>query len=121
MNRIKQLRKKTNDSLRELSEKTNINYVTLSRMENGTQPLSDQYLIILRNYFKVSIDYILGLEDIPKPSEKKQHSQKHERMMHYVSLLSESDIELVESIVTKLLDKDNINYSEVQKSKTIYK
>lgn len=67
MNNLKLLRIEKNLTLRDLSEKVNISYVTLSRYENGLQPISEENLVILCNFFDVSADYFLGLSDIKKP------------------------------------------------------
>ena len=60
MNKLKFLRESKNISVRDLAAKTNINPGTISRMENGNQQITDSYLITLADYFKVSIDYLLG-------------------------------------------------------------
>lgn len=58
--RLKELREKHKLTVRELADKVNINYATLSRMENGMQNFTDEYLTILADFFAVSIDYLLG-------------------------------------------------------------
>lgn len=70
-NRLKHLRTLKGITLRELSEKVNISYVTLSRYENGHQQIIDENLITLSQFFDVSTDYLLGVSDIIKPSSDK--------------------------------------------------
>lgn len=61
--RIKDLRKDNGLTLVELSEKTNIPITTLSRLESGRTDIKGDQLIALSNFYKISTDYILGLED----------------------------------------------------------
>ena len=62
MNNIKRLREQKRISVRDLGTATNINSGTISRMENGLQQVTDTYAIALADYFKVSIDNLLGRE-----------------------------------------------------------
>lgn len=61
--RIKDLRTENGLSLLALSEKTNIPRATLSRLESGRTDIKGDQLIALSNFYKISADYILGLED----------------------------------------------------------
>jgi transcriptional regulator with XRE-family HTH domain len=62
MNNIKRLREQKGISVRDLGTATNINSGTISRMENGNQQVTDVYAVALANYFKVSLDNLLGRE-----------------------------------------------------------
>lgn len=61
-NRLKKLRKKTNLTVRELAELTNISYPTISRLENGLVSFTSEYLLVLTKFFGVTTDYLLGIE-----------------------------------------------------------
>lgn len=64
--RIKKLREENNISQLELSEVLGISQQALSKWENGkTQPDNDS-LIKLANFFRVSIDYLLGISESKK-------------------------------------------------------
>lgn len=81
--RLKELR--GSQSLEELANKlnsiydTNISKSMLSRYENGTDPKME-YVRIIADYFKVSSDYLLGINDDkviffnPELNEKDEHS-----------------------------------------------
>ena len=62
MNNLKRLRDSKGISVRDLGTKLNMNYGSLSRMENGTQKISDEQAIALADFFHVSIDHLLGRE-----------------------------------------------------------
>lgn len=70
MNRLKSLRKNKNLTLRELSEITKISHPTLSRLENEEIALNQEYLLIFSDFYNVSVEYILGISDDPKPTNK---------------------------------------------------
>lgn len=59
-NRIKELREFNNLTQKELAAKIDLNYSVLSRIETGERPIRDDELLKIANYFKVTIDYLLG-------------------------------------------------------------
>lgn len=61
MNNLKSLRNEKKLTVRELAEQVNINYATLSRMENEKQSLDDKSIHELTKFFDVTADYLLGL------------------------------------------------------------
>lgn len=66
-NRLKQLRGVKRISLRELGEKVNINFSTLSKIERSSVPMTQEHMEILSKFFDVSIDYLLGNSENVKP------------------------------------------------------
>jgi len=62
--RIKKLRTKNNLTQKKMAEILNVNEVTLQRFEYGTVRPSLDTLLIIADYFKVSLDYLAGLSDI---------------------------------------------------------
>ncbi len=70
MNRLRELRKEKKLTTRELASKINLNYVSISRMENETQGITGEYISIFCKFFNVSSDYLLGLSDIRNPKEE---------------------------------------------------
>lgn len=64
MNRLKQLRKERKITLRELADQVKISYPSISRFENGSAGFNGQYLIAIAEYFNVSIDYLLGRDEL---------------------------------------------------------
>lgn len=61
--RLKTLRQESGLSIFELSQKISISVASLCRWENGTTDIKSDQLIILAEFFQVSVDYLLGLED----------------------------------------------------------
>ena len=65
--RLKDIREDHDLTQREVAEYLHIRQNTYSQYENGQRGLPVETLIKLARYFGVSVDYILGLTDQPKP------------------------------------------------------
>lgn len=61
--RLKELRTELNLSTRQLAEKIGATHSSVTRWELGQSEITLGYLIKLANLFKVSLDYLAGLED----------------------------------------------------------
>lgn len=60
MIRLKELRKQRNVTQLKMAMDLNMNQNTISRYENGDREAGYRELIIIADYFNVSIDYLLG-------------------------------------------------------------
>ena len=64
--RMKDLRNRRKLTLKEVAEKTGIDYSTLSRIENGNvKKVGDDVLLKLARFFGVSTDFLLGITNVP--------------------------------------------------------
>lgn len=63
--RLKQLRKKRGISQLRLAMELGMSQNTVSRYENGEREADDRTLILIADYFNVSIDYLLGRTENP--------------------------------------------------------
>jgi len=61
--RLKELRQEKDLSIQALAKEVKIGSSSLCRWENCQADVKGSQLIILSRYFKVSVDYLLGLED----------------------------------------------------------
>ena len=61
--RLKEIRMESNLTQTELSKKTGISQAAIAKWESKDRTPSMDCLIILAKFFKVSTDYLLGLED----------------------------------------------------------
>lgn len=64
MNRLRELRKERGLTLRELEDVINTSNQNISNWEVGRSSPNIEYLIALADYFKVSIDYLVGRSDV---------------------------------------------------------
>ena len=60
---LKELRKESNLSQKQIAEKLCISQQTYSDYENGKTEPTIETLITIKNFFNVTIEYLLGLED----------------------------------------------------------
>ena len=67
--RLKELRKKRKISQLKLAMDLKMNQNSISRYENGEREADYATLIKFADYFKVSIDYLLGRTNNPKMNE----------------------------------------------------
>ena len=65
-NRIKDLREDHDLTQQQIASAIGITQRKYSYIETGTQPLTDELLIRLANYYKVSIDYLLRQTNNPR-------------------------------------------------------
>jgi transcriptional regulator with XRE-family HTH domain len=61
--RLKELRTERNITQQELSKLVNMSKMAISHWEKGHSEPSISQLIILSNYFEVSVDYLIGKTD----------------------------------------------------------
>ena len=65
--RIRDLREDADLSQQEIADLLNVSQTTYSRYECGVLDIPYQSLIILAQYYKTSVDYLLGLTKEKKP------------------------------------------------------
>ena len=65
-NRIRDLREDHDLTQQQIAQAIGITQRKYSYVETGTQPLTDELLVRLANYYHVSIDYILMQTDAPE-------------------------------------------------------
>ena len=68
--RIRDLREDKDLSQAQIASILNISQSTYSRYESGYLDVPSEVLIALSRFYDVSVDYILGRTDNPKPLEK---------------------------------------------------
>lgn len=61
--KLKELRLDKGLSMNELSKELGVGIATISRWENGQADVKSDQLLLLAKYFKVTTDYLLGIED----------------------------------------------------------
>ena len=67
MNRLKELRKAFGLTQAQFGALWNAPQNTVSNWENGNREISNELLMAFSKYFGVSVDYLLGRDDAPKP------------------------------------------------------
>lgn len=104
MNRLKELRKEKRLTIRELGERVNISYSTISAMENEIRPFTQANLELLCSFFNVSSDYLLGYSDVR--SQQTPPTDLQFALHGYENSLSDDDKEMILSLAKKLANKN---------------
>lgn len=65
-NRIRDLREDHDLTQQQIADAIGITQRKYSYIETGTQPLTDELLVQLANYYKVSVDYLLRQTNNPR-------------------------------------------------------
>ena len=65
--RLIELRKDRGLTQKELSEMLYVNYRTYSGYERNENEASDDFKVKLAQFYNVSVDYLLGVSDHPRP------------------------------------------------------
>ena len=73
-NKVKELRKQVNKTMKELSSETGIGLSTISNYDNGYSNPKKDNAKILADYFGVSVPYLLGLDENPNLRNPKNES-----------------------------------------------
>lgn len=90
--RLKKLRKEKNLYQKELAEILGVSRPTISQYEAGTRRPDNETLEKLADYFKVSIDYLLGRTDERSPVDKiKSAISDDQELMSFWDELSKRD------------------------------
>ena len=92
MNRIKELRKSFNLSQEKLAEEFDVERATISRWENDKTDPSNEDLIKLAQYFKVSVDYLLGRTINPTTPDQESQNSEAQEFLHRLKASSENNI-----------------------------
>ena len=70
--RIREIREDKNLTQKDISIILNVAQRTYSGYENGTRNFPVQLIVALAIFYGVSIDYLLGLTDDPRPYPRKR-------------------------------------------------
>ncbi len=90
--RIKSLRENQNKTQSELAKQLGITRSSVNAWEMGISVPSTQYIVELAHIFKVSTDYLLGVDTTASIS---------------VAGLTEKDVEIINTLILHLKNKEN--------------
>lgn len=76
MNRLKEIREDKDLYQKDIAKILNVSQQQYSRIENNENELSYDGLIILSNFYKTSIDYLLYQTDVKTPYPKSIMKEK---------------------------------------------
>ena len=104
--KIRALRLQQKMTQEQLADRLGVSYQSISRWENGITYPDIEFLPAIANYFSVSLDYLMGQDDI----EKRRAIKKQ---INRIANMSENDEdELIELIRNCRREKENSEYFE---------
>lgn len=71
--RIRDIREDNDKTQQDIANIINVGLTTYRRWETGERTIPTNYIVILALYYKVSVDYLLGLTDDPKPKPQSKN------------------------------------------------
>ena len=121
-NRIRKLREQQEINQQDLAKYLKVAKSTLSQYETGARIPNDDIKKTLASFFNVSIDYLLGLTDIPDTidnyiaKQKKtgtqpvdnQYSADERKIIEMYRQLSEKDKGKIEGRIEEMLENEQI-------------
>lgn len=110
LDNLKKLREQKNITQVKLSIDLDVSQELISRYELGSSFPQPQMLIRLAEYFNCSVDYLLGLTDIPTPIKYLSASTdnvKNADILNKYNLLSSENKKYFDRFLTFLLDNNN--------------
>ncbi len=107
---LRKLRESRNITQVKLSTDLGISQELISRYEVGSSFPQPQMLIKLANYFNCSVDYLLGITDIPTPIKylvSDREDVKFSELYSKYNLLSDKDKKYFDLFLSFLVDNSN--------------
>lgn len=100
MNRLKELRKSKGLTQAQFGALWNAPQNTVSNWENGNREISNELLMAFSKYFGVSVDYLLGRDDLVEPT--KHTAPKIDPHTYYAEKFGPETQRIVEELLAKL-------------------
>lgn len=107
---LKKLREDKNITQVKLSMDLNVSQELISRYEQGSSFPQPQMLIKLANYFNCSVDYLLGITDVPTPVKylvSDKENVKFSELYNKYCSLSNEDKKYFDLFLSFLVDNSN--------------
>lgn len=105
---LKKLRESKKITQVKLSMDLNVSQELISRYELGSSFPQPNMLIKLANYFHCSVDYLLGITDIPTPVNYLVNPNTHDaEILNKYNSLSNEDKKYFDKFLSFLVDNNN--------------
>ena len=80
--RLKDIREDKNLTQEQVANFLNMKQQQYARYEKGVNEIPFEHIIKLAQFYSVSIDYLAGLTDYPKPYKRKYDNPKEKILIH---------------------------------------
>lgn len=99
-NRIREVRKQHNMTMKQLGIKIGVAESTISQYETGKRQPDNEALLRIGELFNVTVGYLLGAEDKENPATKRDEVQK--AVSNY-DLLNDENKAIIDQMIEKLI------------------
>lgn len=107
-NNLERLRKSAHLTQYALGQQLGLSQQVISRIERDINTITLDHLLLLANFYQVSIDYLLGRTKVKRNFEEQQVIQKaleeHYNLIRALEMLDERDTGLVWALIEKMLE-----------------
>lgn len=114
--RLKMLREEPGISQYKLAEHLNLSRGLLSNYEQGSREPDYDTLILIADYYRVSIDYLLGITNVRKRLIDIREQKENDKMMEDICNLSPQSITELKQYLKLLKLRDDMAQKESIKS-----
>lgn len=103
---LKNFRKELRLSQTEFGKLFNVATTTISQWEKGTREPDIKTLIKLAKYFNVSVDYLIGNEEIKKDTVKSDLTEEEKQILNYYKSISDKYKGMAQGYLQALAEKE---------------
>lgn len=104
MTRLNHLRVDNDLKQKDLAKQLHIKPNSISKYESGENQPSIQTVIKLAEIFGCTVDYLLGVSNVPNPYSKEQLTDQEAKLVHQYRILSDENKVRVDERTKTLLD-----------------
>ncbi len=109
MQRLKELRTQRGLTQSQIGELLGVSCVTIARYESGEREPSNAKLTTLANYFGVTVDYLMGRDELAKDGAEGYPPHLQETYRVFSQLTPQELAEVIEVAKFKLYQRDQQN------------
>ena len=113
--RLKELRKKNNLSQYKLAEELGVSRGLLSNYEQGSREPDFNTLMLIADYYCVSIDYLMGITNVKQRFLSTEEQNKYDSIFEDITGLEKESLDELQKYIDLLKIRDNLHHAENKK------
>ena len=113
--RLKELRKKNNLSQYKLAEELGVSRGLLSNYEQGSREPDFNTLMLIADYYCVSIDYLMGITNVKQRFLSTEEQNKYYSIFEDITGLEKESLDELQKYIDLLKIRDNLHHAENKK------
>lgn len=113
--RLKELRKENNLSQYKLAEELGVSRGLLSNYEQGSREPDFNTLMLIADYYCVSIDYLMGITNVKQRFLSTEEQNKYYSIFEDITGLEKESLDELQKYIDLLKIRDNLHHAENKK------